>query len=532
MKNRARSEQWLQKLEQQLELESLMEGCCKALLELSEADRCSIMVLDNDTDQLVVRWAQGSRVKFKGSGLRFRMGEGLCGWVARSQKSYCSLDATREPRFVPQQGTRKGFREVKSLCCLPLVDQGRTVGVVNLSSFTSSKKFGWIRRLEARRFLSRLARVISQATMLREAQITTERLRRQAKTTSETVAQVSHEVRTPLSLIMEASQQLLDGFGGTLNAEHQHGVQIIQAQAQRMLRLVTELLDISRIEAGRLALRREEMDLSDVLRDVKSRYEPLVSPRTMKLEIDSVPSVYGDRSRLTQVVENLVTNAVKFTPPEGSITLRLKAHGHLAILEVMDTGIGISSKDQKRLFHRFTQLKVPAGLGARGTGLGLTIVKEVVQLHEGSVRVSSHPGRGTTFVVHLPLYNPSFALSQEFRVMREQSAREGKALAVQVLRAKPSQKVPFEKIRELLSRQVAQDDRILDHPGGGLVFLSVLDPEGLPAMRKRLKEVLHREGGESAPSGLHWGWALAPGEETTLTGILSLAQRRAQEEIE
>lgn len=527
MKKISSAEQWLSRLEEQLNLEQLMENCCQALLELSGADRCSIMVLDSDTDQLTVRWAQGSRVKPKGGSLKFRMGEGLCGWVARSQKAYCSLDATREPRFVPQKTRARKFRQVKTLCCLPLVAQGRTVGVVNLSSFSSAQKFPWIRQVKARRFLDRLAQVIAHATLLREAQVVTDRLRQQAKTTSETVAQVSHEVRTPLALMMEAAQQLLDGFGGPLTEEHQMRVQMIKSQADRMLRLVTELLDISRIEAGRLALQREELSLADVIQDVRSRYQPLVSPRTLKIETDSVPTIYGDRTRLTQVVENLLTNAVKFTPPNGSITVRLKTRGRSAELAVEDTGVGISSKDQKRLFQKFIQLKVPASLGARGTGLGLTIVKEVVHLHEGSVHVSSEQGQGTTFTVQLPLYTPSLALAQEFRVMREQAAREGRALAVQLLRAKPGAKVPFQKVRELLAKQVARDDRILEYPGGGLAVFSVLDASGLPAMRRRLEENLSRH-----PDGflgrIGWGWALVPKEETTLPGVLNLAERRCE----
>lgn len=523
-----KSEQWLLKLEEQLDLERLMEGCCRAVLDLAGADRCSIMVLDSDTDQLVVRWAHGSRVKSRGSNLKFRVGEGLCGWVARSQKAYCSLDATKETRFLPQKPVGRHFKQVKTLCCLPLVWQGRTVGVLNLSSFSSSQKFLWVRRPSSKQFLERLARVIAQAALLRDAQAVTDRLRQQAKATSETIAQVSHEVRTPLALMLEASQQLLDGLAGPLNPKHEQRVQMIKSQANRMLRLVTELLDISRIEAGRLALQREEMDLVETIHDVQSRYQPLVSPRALKLEIaESAPHIYGDRSRLTQVVENLLTNAVKFTPPQGTITVGLKAHGRMVELSVSDTGVGISSKDQKRLFQRFTQLKVPVNLGARGIGLGLTIVKEVAHLHEGSVRVQSRPGQGTTFTVQLPVYTPSLALSQEFRVMREQAAREGQTLALQLLRPKePS--VSIEKIREILGKQLSRGDRILVYPAGGWVILSVLDAAGLPAMRKRMEEALAGFLGGAISDRLAWGWALVPKEETTLPGVLNLAQRRCE----
>jgi len=519
---------WLRRLEAQLDLEPLMEGCCRALLELTGADRCSIMVLDSDTEQLVVRWAHGSRVKLtKKGGLKFRMGEGLCGWVARSQKAFCSVDASREPRFMPTAPPGRKFRPVKAICCLPLVTEGRTVGVVNLSSFKPSRRFRWTQTGAAKRFLDRLARVIAQTTQLREAEAVTQRLRRQAKATSETVAQVSHEVRTPLALINEAAQQMLDGLAGTLSTDQEQLARLIKSQGDRMLKLVTELLDLSRIESGRLALAREPLDPAAVIREVQSRYALLVSPRKLVLELEPVPPVYGDRSRLAQVVENLITNAVKFTPSDGTITVRLKARGRCAELTVADTGIGISPKEQRRLFEKFSQLRVPASMNTRGTGLGLTIVKEVVQLHGGSVRVESAQGKGASFIVSFPVYSPSFALTEEFRVMREQAAREGQVLAVQTLQAREGKTAPMDRIAGLLKQQVSRQDRILENPSGGIVILSVLEEKGLEAMRRRIQETLANPPGMPGIADLAFGWALVPREETTLPGVLALARRRA-----
>lgn len=524
------ADRWLEKLEAHLDLEPLMEGCCRALLELTGADRCSIMILDSDTDQLVVRWAHGSRAKPKGHALKFRMGEGLCGWVARSQKSFCSLDASREPRFVPQSASKKNFRPVKALCCVPLVVEGRTVGVVNLSSFKPSRRFLWTQSAAAKHFLDRLARVIAQTTLMREAQAVSQRLRRQAKATSETVAQVSHEVRTPLALINEASQQLIDGLAGPLSDDQAVLARMVKAQANRMLQLVTELLDLSRIEAGRFALQREPMDPAEVIREVRERYELLVAPRELRLELEPVPHVYGDRTRLAQIIENLLTNAVKFTPSDGKITLRLKARGRCAELTVADSGIGIAPKEQRRLFEKFSQLKVPGQMNVRGTGLGLAIVKEIVQLHGGSVRVESQLGKGAAFTVSLPVYNASFAITEEFRVMREQAARDGRVLAVQLLQAKPGRRVPAERLAGLLKTLVARQDRVVENPSGGVVLFSILEAEGLEAFRNRIREALKSQAEELQLSDLAWGWALAPREETTLPGVLELARRRANEE--
>lgn len=520
------ADHWLERLESQLDFEALMRGCCRAFLDLSGADRCSIMALDSDTDDLVVRWADGVRVKRRGEGLKFRVGEGLCGWVARSQKAFCSADAAREPRFMPRSGTGRSFRPIRSICCLPLVVQGQTVGVVNLSSFSSSRRFKWAGGAEGRRFLDRLARVILQIALLNEARAVTERLRRQAKATSETVAQVSHEVRTPLTLITEAAQQLLDGFGGKLLPDQERLAGIIQAQGDRMLKLVTELLDLSRIEAGRLSLRREPVDLAQVVTDVRGRYGMLVSPRRLEVELDSVPPVYGDPIRLTQVAENLLTNAVKFTPPEGSITFRLIARGHSAELSVMDSGMGIPPRERQRLFQKFSQLKTPAGMGARGTGLGLAIVKEIVQLHGGAVRVDSKAGKGASFTVSLPVYSPTFALTEEFRMLREQAAREGRILAFQLIRRQGAPMDSLARLRKLLGEHVSREDRVLENPAGGVAVLSVLDAQGFQAMRRRLEDLLRQHPERRPAGGLSWGWALVPKEETSLHGVLELAEKR------
>ncbi len=351
------------------------------------------------------------------------------------------------------------------------------------------------------------------------------------KTASNTVAQVSHEVRTPLTLIMEGTQQLLDGYIGKLTTGQEERLNVIKSQAGRMLKLVTELLDLSRIEAGRMALYRRSVDLTELIEEVKARYEPLIFPREMNLKLGPVPEVYGDRNRLSQVIENLLTNAVKFTPPDGSITFTLEVRGQSAELAVSDTGIGISKKEQRRLFEKFFQPKRMAGVNERGTGLGLVIVKEIVQLHGGTVRVDSEPGKGAAFTVSIPLYTPSFALTEEYRVVREQAAREGSALAFQLFQGEPNGQIMWQEVKELLQRHVSKEDRVLVNPGGGLVILSITDPSGLQAMRHRLDELFRAHSGIVHSSSIRWGWAWVPEEGIELAHVLRLAQNRAKDNL-
>ncbi len=523
---------WLARLEAQLDLDRLMQGCCQALMELSGADRCSIMVLDHNGEELAVRWAQGIRVALPAAPQRrmtFRIGEGLCGWVARAQKPLCSFNVEQETRFVPHQQPTPGFRPVKGLCCLPLVADGRTVGVANLSTFSSKRRFCWTRRPEAQRFLDQLSQVIAQATVLREAELVSSRWSRLAKTMSETIAQVSHEVRTPLTLVTESAQQLLDGLAGPLAPPQKQLVTIVRSQARRMLTFANELLDLSKIEAGRLAMARAPLDLAELLREVAGHYEPLVAPRRLLIQCPTAPPVYGDRARLTQVVENLLTNAVKYTPPTGKITLAIRPQARHVEFRVMDTGRGIPKRDQRHLFEKFYQVKVPVQTVVRGTGLGLTIVKEIVQLHGGTIRVSSTPGHGTTFIVHLPIYDAALALAEEFRVMRDRASRDGASVGCQVFRAAPGATVEWPKVIEVLRQQVAREDRILLHERGEVVaLLSVSDPEGFRAMRRRLEGVLAAHSELFPAGGVRWGWALVPQEATELAAALKLAERRAR----
>jgi anti-sigma regulatory factor (Ser/Thr protein kinase) len=269
--------------------------------------------------------------------------------------------------------------------------------------------------------------------------------------------------------------------------------------------------------------------MAQVVEEVRTSYQQLIAPRKLKMELKDIPPIYGDRSRLTQVVENLLTNAVKFTPATGSITLGLSAHGRSGELTVSDTGMGIPLKEQRRLFEKFFQPKVPSSLKMRGTGLGLAIVKEIVQMHGGTIRVASQPNHGTTFTVSMPLYTPQFALTEEFRLMREQAAREGTSLVCQLLWAKPIASVSWEEISRILEKHVSREDKVLVNPEGGLVLLSVSDPEGFQAMRRRLEEVLRFHPETVASSTLRWGWAFVPQDGTQLSETLALAKRKGEE---
>ena len=220
----------------------------------------------------------------------------------------------------------------------------------------------------------------------------------QAKTTF--FSNVSHELRTPLTLILGPLEQFL-----AARPDHDGLLATAQRNATRLRRLVNDLLDFSRIEAGKLNLSLEPVDLGRATADVASLYRSTIEAAGLRFEVSSdpdLPSTLVDRTMWEKIVLNLVSNAFKFTHA-GLIEVRLRRVEETAVLSVRDTGVGIRPEDQARVFQRFFRVVESQGRTDEGTGIGLALVRELAQLHGGSAEVFSEPGRGSEFRITLPL---------------------------------------------------------------------------------------------------------------------------------
>ena len=230
-------------------------------------------------------------------------------------------------------------------------------------------------------------------------------LRRLERVRRDFVANVSHELKTPLTSIQGFVETLLSG---ALHDER-NNVQFLQridANVKRLTNLVTDLLSLSRIESGQLAVERGPVDWREVLDGVLRLREPALAAKGLRLEVkgrERAVRVRGDREAMTQVLDNLVDNAIQYTSSPGLITLRLSSQDGFGLIAVEDTGIGIPSADLDRVFERFYRVDKARSSAAGGTGLGLAIVKNLVLRMEGEVRVKSVEGKGSTFTVLLPL---------------------------------------------------------------------------------------------------------------------------------
>lgn len=241
--------------------------------------------------------------------------------------------------------------------------------------------------------------------LVREIGSRNEQLRELDRMKDDFVASVSHELRTPLTSIRGYLELVLDGEADELNDEQRHFLSIVERNADRLLHVVGDLLFVAQVEAGKIALESGPTDLEELARQAVEAARPAATEKNIELDLDldGLGELQADRARLAQVLDNLISNAVKFTPAGGRVDVRTLRSGDVAVLEVADTGMGLSARDQEQLFERFFRAESATAQAIQGAGLGLAIVKAIVEAHDGAITVASVQGEGTTFRVELPL---------------------------------------------------------------------------------------------------------------------------------
>jgi signal transduction histidine kinase len=218
------------------------------------------------------------------------------------------------------------------------------------------------------------------------------------------LATMSHELRTPLNSILGFSEVLASGTG--LSDKQQRWVRNIQSSGERLLTLINDILDLAKIEAGKMQVRLSEFSAYDVCEGLLAMFRPLAEKKNIELrsQLDQgIPTLRQDVVKLQQILSNLLSNAIKFTPEGGRVQLRAEADPLYIVLTVADTGVGIAPEEQELVFEKFRQSGNPMTREHAGTGLGLSIVRELSKLLGGEVTLQSELGRGSTFTVRLPL---------------------------------------------------------------------------------------------------------------------------------
>jgi signal transduction histidine kinase len=244
-----------------------------------------------------------------------------------------------------------------------------------------------------------------------------QRLTELDKLKSDFISNVSHELRTPLTAVESLTDNLLDGITGPLNNKQIRYVSGIKDSADRLARLIDDLLDLSVIEAGRLELKRESFSLTALILAVADSLTPMAEEKLIRLKADGMDAdwlAWGDRDKITQVLTNLIGNAIKFTPANGEVSLRIQRDGAGWLkVSVVDTGPGVAPEEATKIFSEFYQLRRVGEKKSVGVGLGLAISKKLVEMHGGKIWVENTVGNGSNFSFTVPtrqaLYSDGYA---------------------------------------------------------------------------------------------------------------------------
>ena len=414
----ARSVQELQALEEisrainaTLDLQTVLTTIVSYAVQLSGADAGAVYEYDEATQSLSLRIAQ----ELKGELLTtlrttpLHLGEGAVGRAAAGRQPVQIPDVHEtapNPGPLRDVVARTGFR---SLLAVPLMREDHVIGgLVVLRHAPGAFPPAVVDLLGT--FATQSALAMQNARLFREIDMKGQQLELASRHKSAFLANMSHELRTPLNSIIGFSEVLLDESLGELSLEERREfLGNVLGSGRHLLTLINDILDLSKVEAGRMELYPETFIVTEVIRGVVQTIQPLAARKQIAIEeaIDpALRTLRADPGKVKQILFNLLSNAVKFTPVAGRIGVRaIRGEGDVHFV-VWDTGIGIQPEDQARIFEEFQQVEATAARQYEGTGLGLTLAQKFVALHGGRIWVESTPGAGTTFTFTLPLVEP------------------------------------------------------------------------------------------------------------------------------
>ncbi|MCS6827368.1 MAG: GAF domain-containing sensor histidine kinase [Caldilinea sp.] len=422
-----------------LNLTIVLPRILEELARLVRYDSASIMLLEGDTLSTVER---RSVFPLRTEPFRLRVSELSHIYAALSQhKPVYIADTSRDSRWM----SRPGNENIRSWIGAPLIANGRILGLLNVShsepycfsdvhveiigAFAAFAAIALHNAELSHRLQAELNdRERAEADLQRERALLAQRLAEQtaalraanqemaraSRMKDEFLAAMSHELRTPLSVIISMTDLLSEEAYGSITEPQRQALDRISQSSRHLLSLISDVLDVARIESGKLHLLAQEVEIDALCRAAieQANIDARRLHFTYRIEPD-LPPLIGDERRLRQVLVNLLSNAIKFTPEGGSFGLEVerdKSHDCLA-LTVWDTGIGIEENDLQRLFQPFIQLDGRLNRRYEGTGLGLTLVHRLTALHGGSLAIQSRKGAGSRFIVRIPwkavLENPS-----------------------------------------------------------------------------------------------------------------------------
>jgi signal transduction histidine kinase/CheY-like chemotaxis protein/HAMP domain-containing protein len=360
--------------------------------------------------------------------LRVPLGGLKVGWIAQTRQASMTNDLAADERIHNVEWLQE--EGLISFAGYPLLVGDELLGVLALfcRRRISDEEFTILAS-----FVNRTAMAIQNARLherLRELNLNLEmkveertqelelanaKLRKADRLKSEFLANMSHELRTPLNAVIGFAEVLRDGICGDLNRDQMASVIDIHESGRHLLQMINDILDLSKVEAGKMELQPEEFSVTESLDDIQSIVRDMANKKRLRLQIavpDDLPDIYADQVKFKQIMYNLLSNAVKFTPEGGRITIDANLNDDRFLISVTDTGIGIDPEDHEAIFDEFKQLDSSRSRQYEGTGLGLALTKRLVELHGGKIWVESEGlGMGSKFSFTLPAVKPDVEAS-------------------------------------------------------------------------------------------------------------------------
>lgn len=382
-----------------------------------EAEQGSILLVTENEEQpfkTIVRQDDSSSLKHA-----YRIGTNITGWVLLNREPLIIENLSKDKRFNPSEEEK---REIHSALCVPIWYEGEITGLMMLVNKKYQKYFSpndltlfTIISVQAGQLIKNLDLQRENFERIKE----TEKLNELDKLKTNFFTNISHEFRTPLTLIIGPAKQILEQ---TESDKVKENARLIQRSAKKLNMLADQLLDLARIEAGMMKLRTSRQNLLTILKEIINSFQSFAESKNISLKFNPEQKeiyVYLDRDKIEKIMSNILSNAFKFTPQGGEVEVAINFSTFPAFaneelnrdfleISILDTGIGIPKKQLDKIFDRFYQVDNIHYRDYQGTGIGLSLTKELVELHKGKILVESEEGKGSAFKVYLPLGKENF----------------------------------------------------------------------------------------------------------------------------
>ena len=390
-----------------LDLETVLTRIVSHAVQLSGTDGGAIYEYDEQSEEFLLRATDHMEEELINA-LRAnppRLGDGVVGRAAVSREPVQVSNILEDRAYAPrlrQILERFGFR---ASLAVPLLREDRIVGGLVVRRKSTGEFRPEVIEL-MKTFATQSVLAIQNARLFREIEEKSQQIQAANRHKSEFLANMSHELRTPLNAIIGFSEVLQERLFGELNEKQAEYTDDILTSGRHLLSLINEILDLSKVEAGRMELEVAEFDLPLAIDNARTFVRERATRHGITLDVkvdDRVGDYVGDERKIKQILLNLLSNAVKFTPEGGRIGINARPINRAIEISVTDTGIGIAEEDQPKIFEEFRQVGSDSAAKIEGTGLGLTLAKKFVELHGGRIWVESEPGKGSTFVFTLPI---------------------------------------------------------------------------------------------------------------------------------